>query len=48
MPTKRAKAREASLEDVIDHFENWLDHQTPKPARAKHGFIAEEKIEASA
>ncbi len=48
MPTRKTKKQETNLEDVIDSFEHWLEQQTPKPVRAKHGFIAEAKIEESA
>ncbi len=45
MPTKKPKREETNLEDVIDSFESWLERQTPKPVRAKHGYVADVKIE---
>lgn len=48
MPRKKATQRQATDEDVIDSFESWLEKQSPKPALAKHGFVADAKIEESA
>ena len=42
MPRKKAKRKEA---EVVDSFESWLERQPPKPALAKHGFVADAKIE---
>ncbi len=44
MPKKRAKRKEA---EIVDSFESWLEKQPAKPALAKHGFIADAKIEGS-
>jgi len=44
MPTRKAKRKGVDLESVIDSFESWLEKQPPKPAIAKHGFMADEKI----
>jgi hypothetical protein len=47
MPKKRAKKNEFGAEEILDSFESWLERQTPKPARARPGFIADAKIEGS-
>lgn len=47
MPKSKSKWKEPEMEKVIDSFEGWLEKQQAKPVRAKHGFIAEEKIEGS-
>lgn len=43
MPKKKAKRNEA--EEIVDSFESWLERQPLKPALAKHGFVADAKIE---
>ncbi len=45
LPGKKMKLKEA--EDIVDSFDSWLERQTPKPALAKHGYIADAKIEDS-
>jgi len=47
MPKRKAKKKEANLENVIDSFESWLERQPPKPVRARSGFIGDAKIEGS-
>jgi hypothetical protein len=44
MPKSKAE-KKAGSEEVIDSFESWLEKQPVKPARAKHGFVADAKIE---
>jgi hypothetical protein len=46
MPKKKEKRKETETE-VMDSFESWLEKQPLKPALAKHGFMADAKIEAS-
>lgn len=47
MPKKRGKEKELEAESVLDSFESWLEKQPVKPVRAKHGFLADERIEGS-
>lgn len=44
MPRKKDKRKGA---EMVDSFESWIERQPPKPALAKHGFIADAKIEES-
>jgi len=43
MPRKKEKRKE--VVDVVDSFESWLEKQPSKPVLAKHGFLADAKIE---
>jgi len=45
---KKAKEQKVDLEKVLDSYESWLEGQRPKTVVAKHGFIADVKIEESA
>ena len=45
MPRKKAKRKKEEAEEIVDSFERWLERQPPKPALAKHGFVADAKIE---
>jgi hypothetical protein len=42
---RTTKKKEANAEEIIDSFESWLERQTPKPVRARPGFLADAKIE---
>ena len=44
MPKRKAE-KKADPEEVIDSFESWLEKQPVKPAKAKHGFVGDAKIE---
>ena len=43
MPGRKKEKREGP--DEVDSFETWIEKQPPKPALAKHGFVADAKIE---
>lgn len=45
MPGRKKEKRKVA--ESVDSFESWIEKQPPKPALAKHGFIAEAKIEES-
>lgn len=45
MAREKSKWKEPEMEKIIDSFEGWLEKQPPKAVRAKHGFIADAKIE---
>ena len=44
MPKSKVE-KKADSKYVIDSFESWLEKQPVKPARAKHGFVGDAKIE---
>ncbi len=45
MPRKSAKQKELEAESVLDSFEAWLEKQSPKPVKARPGFLSTERIE---
>ncbi|HEV2390041.1 MAG TPA: hypothetical protein VGS04_04875 [Nitrososphaerales archaeon] len=45
MPERKKGKRKGP--DEVDSFETWIEKQPAKPALAKHGFVADAKIEGS-